>query len=68
MVAASHGKSLPCLQSWTKYLEQSKEIKEIGRGAENFLCIIFNYYYKSPIFGRKAGSRIYLPPIIIIIS
>ena len=46
----------PCLQSWTKKLEQSKEVKQNWTGAENFenyFCLDFQVYYKSFIFGRK---------------
>ena len=46
------------LQSWTKYLEQSKEIKQNLTGTENFdncFCVIFDCYYKSFISAKKTG-------------
>ena len=44
------------LQSWTKYLEQSKEIKQNWIGLRNFLIcffISFYSYYQKFIFGRE---------------
>ena len=45
-----------CRQSWRKYLEQTKGIKQNWPGAENCdncFSVIFNCYYKSFISGRR---------------
>ena len=47
------------LQSWTKYLEKSKDTKQNWTGIENFdfcFCVIFDCYYLSLISGRKTGE------------
>ena len=47
-------------QSWTKYLQQSKEINQNWTGAENLdncFCESFDRYYKSFIAGRKTGNQ-----------
>ena len=49
------------LQSWTNYLEQSKEIKQNWAGAENFdscFFIILCSYYKS--LEKRLDTRLYL--------
>ena len=46
------------LQSCTKYLDQSKNIKQNWTGAEisdNSFCVIFGRCYISFISGRKTG-------------
>ena len=46
------------LQSWTKYMEQNKEIKQNGTDAENFVnyfCVLFGCYYKTFVYGGKTG-------------
>ena len=46
------------LQSWTKYLEKSKEIKENWtreKKIENCFCIVFYLYYRSSISGMETG-------------
>ena len=56
MIAPSE--KLRYLQSWAKYLEQSKEIKQNWAGAENFdNCFFVNFdrCYKGFISGRKTG-------------
>ena len=43
------------LQSWTKHLEQSREIKQNWTGTgnlDNCPCLIFDHYYKHLISGR----------------
>ena len=45
-------------QSWTKYGEQCKEMKQNWTGLGNFdncFCLIFNWYYDSPTSQEKAG-------------
>ena len=56
------------LQSWTKYLEQNKKIKQNWTGAESFdncFCVRFDCYYEKFISGRKTGQLLltFLPNV-----
>ena len=46
------------LQTWTKYLEKTKDIKQnwtVIENLDNCFYVIFDCYYKSLISGRKTG-------------
>ena len=52
-------------QSWAKYLEQIKEVKQNWARAEdfgNYFRVIFNRYYRSFISGRKTWCLALSPP------
>ena len=47
------------LQSWIKYLELSKEIKQNWTGLGTFeicFCVIFNCYYQKFISRKETGN------------
>ena len=49
----SHLAQALLLQSSTKYLKQTEEIKQ---DFDNRFCVILQHYYRSFISGRKTGS------------
>ena len=55
MLSQSYPYSKFDLQSWTKYLEENKEIKQNWTAAESFdncLYVAFEHYYKGFKFER----------------